>query len=396
MGREAKLRQLHGWFAQAQRGARQVVFVTGEVGIGKTTVVEACLASLAGDPALWLTWGQCLQHYGAGEAYLPVLDALGRLCRGPEGAHVLALLAQQAPTWLLQLPALLSATELEAVQRRALGATRERMLRELAETLEVLTVARPLVLVLEDLHWSDTATLDLVAWLARRREPARLLVLGTYRPVEVIAHRHPLQAVKQDLSLHGQCAELRLESLPEAAVAAYLAGRFPGQAVPPGLTRALHRRTDGQPLFLVAVVDEMRRQGWVVEGDGPWPAIVEDAAIETLVPESLRELIEQQYDGLGAEAQQVLEAASVAGVEFSAAAVAAGVESAIGPVEECCADLARQRQFLEAHGVAEWPDGTLTECYQFRHALYQQVVYDRVPRARRVALHHRRRLATSR
>src|SRR5215467_11254249 len=102
------------------------------------------------------------------------------------------------------MPGLLSAAALEAVQRRALGATRERMLRELAEALEALTAEQPLVLVLEDLHWSDAATLDLVGFLARRRAPARLLLLGTYRPVEVMVREHPLRALKLDLALHRQ------------------------------------------------------------------------------------------------------------------------------------------------------------------------------------------------
>ncbi len=113
-------------------------FVTGEPGIGKTTVVEAFCTRVAAEAPVWLAQGQCLEHYGPGEAYLPVLAARGRLCRGPEGALLLALLAQHAPTWLVQMPALLSATALEAVQRQVLGATRERMLRELAETVEEL------------------------------------------------------------------------------------------------------------------------------------------------------------------------------------------------------------------------------------------------------------------
>ncbi|MBI3329876.1 MAG: hypothetical protein HYZ81_24605, partial [Nitrospinae bacterium] len=247
---------------------------------------------------------------------------------------------------------------------------------------------RPLVLVLEDLHWSDAATLDLVAWLARRREPARLLLLGTYRPAEVIVHSHPLRAVTQDLSLHGLCEELRLESLHEAAVAEYLAARFPEHGFPPALSRALHRRTDGQPLFIVAVVDEMLRQGWVAEGEGRWQVTAGVGEVEALVPESLREFIEQQLDGLGAEDQRVLEAASVAGVEFSAAVVAAVVGRESLQVEERCAGLVRQRQVLEASGMAEWPDGTVAECYRFRHALYQQIVYDRLPGGRRVQFHH--------
>ena len=90
------------------------------------------------------------------------------------------------------------------------GVTRERMLRELAEALEALSAERPVVLVLEDLHWSDTSTVEALALLARRRDPARLLVLGTYRPVELIVHDHPLKTVKQELVAHGQCVEVPL------------------------------------------------------------------------------------------------------------------------------------------------------------------------------------------
>ena len=108
--------------------------------------------------------------------------------------------------------------------------TRERMLREMAEALEALTSERPLVLRLEDLHWSDVSTLELLSVLARRHEAARLLVLGTYRPVEMLANGHPLRTVRQELQLHRQCEEQRLAFLTEEHVAEYLAVRFAGGA----------------------------------------------------------------------------------------------------------------------------------------------------------------------
>ena len=120
-----------------------------------------------------------------------------------------------------------------ALQSRTAGATRERMFREMAEALEALAAERPLVLVLEDLHWSDPSTLDLVAGVARRREPARLLLLGTYRPLDAIVRGHPLRAVAQELALHGACEELALAPLDEAgAGAAWPAGSAarPGRA----------------------------------------------------------------------------------------------------------------------------------------------------------------------
>src|SRR5262249_47699707 len=156
----------------------------------------------------WVGWGQCVDAYGPGTGYLPVLEALGRLCRGPSSVSVLAQLRQWAPTWLAQLSGVLPAAEQARLQRRTLGTTRERMLRELAEVLEALTQAQLGVLVLEDLHWSDPSTVEVLTMLARRREAARLVVLGTYRPVELILRAHPLKPAKAELHLHGHCTEL--------------------------------------------------------------------------------------------------------------------------------------------------------------------------------------------
>ena len=210
VGRTSELAQLHQLREQSLSGARQLVFVTGEPGIGKTALVDAFLDHLTTAGDLGIGHGQCIEHYGAGEAYLPVLSALGQLGRESGVGRFVELLGQYAPTWLAQLPAFLGADEREALQRTTWGATRERMLRELAEALEALTAERPLALVLEDLHWSDAATLDLLAFLARRRQPARLLVIGTYRPMEVLGRAHPLYAVTQELYAHSLCTELAL------------------------------------------------------------------------------------------------------------------------------------------------------------------------------------------
>jgi predicted ATPase len=177
VGREAELAELHGWWRQACQGTRRVGFVTGEAGIGKTTLVDTFVAGVTRETAVWVGRGQCIESYGAGEAYLPLLEALGRLCREPGGASLLARLRQHAPSWLAQMPTLLPPAECEALQRLGRGVTQGRMLRELAEAVEMFTAERPLILVLEDLHWSDVSTCDWLAYVARRRDPARLLVL---------------------------------------------------------------------------------------------------------------------------------------------------------------------------------------------------------------------------
>lgn len=393
VGRAAELAQLHEWLERARYGMRQVIFVTGEPGLGKTTVVHTFVEQAAAAGGVRIAHGQCLEQYGTGEAYLPILEALGRLCQEPAGQPCLAILRQQAPTWLMQLPALCTPADFAGVQRQSLGTTQERMLREMAEALEAFTMDYPLVLVLEDLHWSDTATLALLSYLARRPGPARLLLLGTYRPVDVIVQQHPVRALKQDLEVHRQCTELPLELLTTAEVAQYLSTRFAAAAPPTAslqaLARTVHRRTDGNPLFMVTVVDDLVRQGVVRAVGARWEMSAEHTAAAVEVPESLRQMIAQQFDGLPPEEQQMLEAASVAGSVCSAAAIAAGLEVEVEAVEGHCAGLALRGQFLEASGLEHWPDGTVAERYTWRHAMHHEVVYERMAAGRRLRLHRR-------
>ena len=388
VGREAMLQDLGAAWAQARQGHRQVVWVTGEAGMGKTAVVEAFRAAVAMDPTVWLATGQCVEHYGTGEAYLPILEALGQLCRDAGGERMVTLLQQHAPTWLVQMPWLLNASHREQLRDELQGVTRERMLREFAEVVDALTAVTPLLLILEDLHWSDYATLDLLGLLARRRTPARLCVIGTYRPVETIVYHHPLRTMVQDLQRHGYARDLPLALLNAEAVATYLAGRFPRQQFPAVLVPWLHQRTDGQPLFLVTLVQALLERGVLYEHDGCWTVQEGLDALALQVPESLRQLLEQQTTRLPPEAQRVLEVASVAGVEFVAAAVAAGLEVAAATVEEHCEALVEQ-QLLRPLGVTTWPNGTVATRYAFVHALYQQVVYERLGAGRRVRLHQR-------
>jgi predicted ATPase/DNA-binding winged helix-turn-helix (wHTH) protein len=387
--RETELTQLQQWFQRACHGHRQVVFVTGEAGIGKTTLVDAFLTQIATYQPLQIGRGQCLDHYGAGEAYLPLLEALGQMGQGAQGAQVIDVLRQHAPSWLLQLPALWSTDELPVLQQRALGATRERMLRELAEAVEALAHDRSLVFVLEDLHWSDVSTLDWVAYVARRRAPARLLVLGTYRPIDAVVRDHPIRTLSQELRIHGQCAELALEYLSRAGVAAYLARCFTPAALPERLAQSLYHRTNGNPLFLVAMVESLVHQGILRRGVGGWELAGDFSVEQMRVPEGLRQLIMQQFERLTPGEQALLETASVAGIECAVAAVAASLDHTVAALEAQCATLARRRQFLRPCGTDVWPDGTVATRYRFLHDLYRETFYERIPAGQRARAHQR-------
>ena len=387
VGRQTESRQLLDRLESARSGRRQIVLVTGEPGIGKTALVDEFLTEAAGRSDVWIARGQCVEQYGAGEAYLPVLEALGRLGRTPDGPFVKATLERHAPTWLIQLPALLCPEEVHALQARVAGVLQERMRRELAQALEVLTADRTIILVLEDLHWADPSTLALASALAQRTEPARLLVVGTYRSAEAGRDGASPQRLALDLRGHASCHEMVLPLLDEPAVADYLHARFPRAPLPPQLARVLHQRSDGHPLFLVSIVQEMVARGvlsseaWTFSGnlDAPVPA----------TPDGIRQLVAGQRARLQPPTRLVLEAASVAGVEFSAAEVAAALQSDVATVEEQCHRLVEHQLFLRAASVSEWPDGTVAARYAFLHAVYQELWLEGVSVGRRREWHLR-------
>jgi predicted ATPase len=287
------------------------------------------------------------------------------------------------------MPALLAPADRETLARAMSGVTPDRMLRELAEALEVLTVIRPLVLVVEDLHWSDPSTLAFLTYVARRRDRARLLVLGTYRLTEVIRQAHPLRRVIAELRQHQRCADTTLASWPEAAITAYVRERCGARTVPEGLVRLLYQRSSGNPLFFTALVDELLQRGILEESRETLYVRNGMATVRGIVPESLHLLITQQIEQLLSEDQALLEAASVAGMTFSVAAVAAAVELAMPTIEARCATWSRQGWLVQDHGTETWPDGTVAACYGFRHALYHEVISGRISPGQRMHLHHR-------
>jgi DNA-binding winged helix-turn-helix (wHTH) protein/predicted ATPase len=387
VGRDEALFLMRARLQQMLGGERQVLFVTGEAGIGKTALVDAFAENLDFAGAIRIARGQCLEQYGTSEAYLPVLDAMGRLCR--KDSRVVDVLRTNAPMWLLQMPSLLSAADRQALSREMSGATHVQMLREMSGALHALTADRPLVLILEDLHWSDYSTLDLISYLARQPRRTPLMVIGTYRTPDLIASGHPLNGVKRELLAKQQCEELPLRDLSESAVAEYLALRFPDHRFPAKLATAIHQRTEGNPLFMINAVDYLEAEKLIGAGERSWELLVDMENVNLGVPDSIKHMIEKQIDHLDVEEQRTLEVASIAGAEFSIVSVAAGLEVDASVVEARCHNLTRQHQFVHDAGVVDTPGGEVVTRYGFRHALYQNVLYERVSPTRRIQMHWR-------
>jgi hypothetical protein len=387
VGREAALSGLDDLIKKALRGQRQVIFVTGEAGIGKTTLIDEFERRASKIPKLKFARGQCVEGFGGKEAYYPFFQAMGQLVRAPDSSAVVEALTKRAPTWMVQFPSLVKRQERDALQRDILGATRERMLREICEALEAITAENPHVLMLEDLHWGDPSTFDLISALARQRGPAKLVILGTYRPVDVALSKSPLRGLKQDLLVHRLCHEVALERLEETDVAEYLAAEFPGNNFPAALARLIYRHSGGNSLFMVAIVQDMMKKGVMASGGEAWSVTVplQDFALD--VPDTLQQLLEVQFDGLNAAEQRLLRNASIIGDRFTVGILSSMLGAELNQVEDTCEQLGRKQQFIRSAGLQDFRDRDTAVQYEFVHSLHRQVLYRQLSAANRTRLH---------
>ena len=258
VGREAALARLHGAWEQIQAGHPHCVVMLGPAGIGKTTVVETFLQRINVGRG-WLARGQCIEQHGRGEAYLPLLDALGSLAGGPWRTRLVTVLNCHAPLWLLQLPALIPPDGEPSLRQRVQGTDSARMLRELTEALEALTRDEPSVLLLEDLQWVNPSTLEwLNAWTLRR-STARLLLIATWRTgdggVKRVGNQLAPGLLNEWRHRHSVTL-LPLAELEPEAVEAYLSVRFTDPGLATRLAPVLHQRSGGQPFLMNALVEQ--------------------------------------------------------------------------------------------------------------------------------------------
>jgi predicted ATPase len=259
------------------------------------------------------------------------------------------------------------------------------MLREMIAFIEAVTIDRSLILVLEDLHWSDTATLSLISFLARHHEAARFMLIGTYRPENIIRRKHSLRAIVQELIQDGHCEEIPLVGLNESAVTEYITRSFPGNALPTTFGNTIYHHTEGSPLFIVNIMAHLVSQGLIAPRNGRWE--LQGQMHQLSIPETFRHVIDGQLDQLSPEEQGVLEVGSVAGIEFSASLIAAALENDLITIEERCETLVRHHLFLQGAGTPTGNERRLATRYRFLHSLYHSLIYERLSQARRRQLH---------
>lgn len=388
-GQEKSLPHLREYWAKALSGERQIVFVSGEAGAGKTTLVNSFLRQVTGDGREVLcAQGQCVEGCGTQEPYYPVLAGILQLTRSRGRELVVETLAGHAPTWLVQFPALVTPAQREALHREIIGATRQRMLRELCEALEVIAQDRPLLIVLEDVHWADFHTIEWLVALAHGQWPARIMVVTTLRPVDLALSQSPLRRLKDVLSVRRLCHEVKVRMLTEAEIARMVEEKGASEDIARLLAVTLFRHSEGNPLFMNAALEHLLASGLVAVDGDHWKVNSSLAGIELAVPETLGQVIAAQIETqLSDPEKRLLEAASVCGIAFATAAAASALDQEVEEIENTLAGLARLENFVRPAGMVELPDGTRSSTYEFVHSFYRQCFYTRLGYTRRANLH---------
>jgi predicted ATPase len=388
VGRASELKVLEQAWNQASSGTGQVVAVAGEPGHGKTAMVESFLASLeAGGAAVRIGRGRSSERLAGSEAYLPVLEALDSLLRSESHGSLARVMKTVAPTWHSLLASQPGHDPLRAQEVAAdAGSAAQRLKREMSTLLEDASRLVPTVLFLDDLHWSDAATVELLAYVASRLPAMRVLVIVTYRPSEVAHTRHPFLALKLDLQARRICREVHLGSLAYDAVVRYLASEFAGHEFSPAFTSFVYQKTEGHPLFMVDLLRDLRLRGVLMQDHGVWTVTQALESIDRDVPESVRSMIQRTIDALPDDDRQLLSAAAVQGVDFDSAVVADALRLDEAEVEERLDRLEREHAFVRFIEEVTCPDRTVTLRFRFTHVLYQNALFASLRATRRATL----------
>jgi tetratricopeptide (TPR) repeat protein len=382
VGRARELTQLSAALSRASAGEGTTIVITGDAGMGKTALVDAFLHApdtLAVNALVCR--GQSVEYSGAGDPYMPVIDALAPMVAQPgHGLH--EIVRTHAPSWRSQFPGVYPPEEITSTPP-----TPARLARELGDALSAAARSRPVVMILEDLHWADPSTVELLRHLAHRAARIALLNVATCRAEEAAAAGSPINQVLAELEARGVCDTIELTRLDEVNVRNYLERRFGlGQFLTP-LASLLSKATEGHPLFLISLAQLFVQRGDLRRVDDEWRLTTPTDRLPLVIPRTVQAVIRRKLAALEEADRRLLQQASIEGQEFSTGVLSTLMRTDPATLEERLDVMARRSRIVTSVGPERYADGTWGARYQFAHALYQNVVYDDLSPTRRADLH---------
>jgi class 3 adenylate cyclase len=377
VGREAERAELRRCLDQAARGQGALVMIGGEPGVGKTRLAEELAAEARQRGLLTLT-GRCYEMEGA-PPYVPfveMLEAAARIIPQPALRETLGDAAPEVAKLLPELrrlfPDIPPPLELPPEQERRY------LFNSVREFLARAARAQPLLLLLDDLHWADDSTLLLLQHIAQQLSKMPVLILGTYRDVELDVAR-PLARALDELTRQRLAQQMAVKRLPEADTGAMLRG-LSGQEPPEALVRVVYRETEGNPFFVEEVYRHLSEEGRLFDAEGRWRSGTAVSDLE--VPESVRLAVSRRLQRVSESCRQALTTAAVIGRGFTFELL-----DALGEVEtDALLDAVDEAE--RAHLITAASDGPQAR-FTFAHELIRQTLVSALSLPRRQRLHLR-------
>jgi serine/threonine protein kinase/tetratricopeptide (TPR) repeat protein len=377
VGREAELKQLQSAFDSSVSGQGALMMVVGEPGIGKTALSEQLATYVTLRSGRTLV-GHCYEEGSLSLPYLAFVEALRSYVLSREVKE----LREELGTGAADIARIVSEIrERLKVKPRPPGDPEEaryRLMQAVTGFLANAATVQPLMVVLEDLHDADKGTLDMLMHVSRHLAGTRLLIIGTYRDVEV-DRSHPLSAVLAELRRASTYERVLLRGLNADEVKRMLEG-ITREEVPWGLAEAVHRQTEGNPLFVQEVVRYLAEEGLLKQKEGRWRP-TRDTPLEMSIPEGLRDVIGKRMSLLSPECNQLLSVAAVIGREFPLEILQIVVGLSDEEVFVTLEEAKKAAVVEERAGVGA------AVSYRFTHAFFRQTLYEETIAPRRIRLH---------
>ena len=377
VGREPEQRQLSLAFEAAIAGEGGLAMVSGEPGIGKTALCEQVANTVSQRQGKALI-GHCYESGSRSLPYLPFVEALRGYIVQRDRAALESELGNAAGEVARIIPEVGHRLAVDLPQPGDPETDRHRLLEAVGGFMANAARAHPLLLVLEDLHDADRGTVDLLLHLARTLHGARLLIVGTYRDVEV-GRVHPLSDALAELRRTSRFVRIPLRGLSLDEVHRMFSV-IRGQEVPRSRAEAVHRQTEGNPLFVQEVLRYLVEAGLVVRHDGRYIR-ADDGAPESGIPEGLREVIGKRLSRLSPRTNKLLSIAAVIGREFDLEVLQRVAQLAEDELVESLEE-AQERAVIEERGR-----GIGSPALGFTHSLFRQTLYEEQFVARRMRWH---------
>ncbi|GEM_PF-634033 len=380
VGREQEMALLTGCLARMLQGEGTTVLVSGEAGIGKSRLVWELGRRARRQHARYML-GRC--RFGErGYPYQPLIEVL-RGWFGLKGVgkepRLGGFLEERAPH-LSARKDIIQALLLTGSDRQLALVNKDQLWDTIAELVKLMARDRPVVLHMDDLHWADAPTLDLLAYLAMNTRSDRVMIVGTYRPEELAdvpeGTRHPLERTLALLAKEGLAREIRLERLDRQGTQGVVDSVFSGSRFPDRFYDSVHGETEGNPLFVHEVLKYLRDEGIVARDNGGWK--LDSEVIRISVPGRVTDVIRNRLSRLSRGELEMLQVAAVEGYTFQSDTVCEVLELPRLNV------LRRLQNFESSHHLVHARENE----YQFDHGKIQETIYsDMTPELRKE--HHR-------